>query len=89
MRFMSIEAGYVAIAAPITQPVTGSVAKALLLASAYPARPLMAMTVELLARSRACAVARTATFFFADFMLGAAEVTGNLALEGSSGDYRA
>src|SRR5262249_32481624 len=62
---ISSDAGKVVTAAPTTQPVTGSVARALFAASAYPARPFSAMMVELFVNSSAWQAESTATFFFA------------------------
>src|SRR3954454_13298922 len=59
-RFMYNEAGIVAIAPPRTQQVTGSVAKPAYGASDRPARPLIAMRVELFANSSAWHAASTA-----------------------------
>ena len=58
---MCSDAGMVPIAPPSTQPVTGSVASPTCGASARPARPLMAISVELLVNSSAWHAARSAT----------------------------
>src|SRR5262245_14531890 len=50
---MCSDAGMVPIAPPSTQQVTGSVARPIYGASARPARPLMAISVELLVNSNA------------------------------------
>ena len=52
-RFMCSDAGMVPIAPPSTQQVTGSVARPTYGASASPARPLIAISVELLVNSSA------------------------------------
>src|SRR3954466_8991636 len=59
-RFMGNDAGIVAIAPPRTQQVTGSVAKPAYGASDRPARPLIAMRVELLAKRSAWHAASSA-----------------------------
>jgi hypothetical protein len=64
-RFMYWDADMVVIAPPITQQVTGSVASPACGASARPARPLIAISVELLVMSIAWQAASSPTLTFA------------------------
>src|SRR5512132_1575620 len=59
--FMYSDAGIVVTAPPITQQVTGSVASEACGASASPARPLIAIRVELLVKSIAWQAASSPT----------------------------
>src|SRR3954467_4906047 len=60
-RLIWSEAGMVASAPPATQQVTGSVASAIRGASASPASPLIAMSVELFVKSMAWQAASSPT----------------------------
>src|SRR3989304_726511 len=64
-RFMYWDADMVAMAPPITQQVTGSVANEAFGASARPARPLIAIRVALLVNSIAWQAASSPTLTFA------------------------
>jgi hypothetical protein len=67
-RFMCSDAGIVPIAPPSTQQVTGSVASAAYGESASPARPLIAIRVELFVKSSAWQAASSETLRFVLFI---------------------
>src|SRR5688572_10910165 len=82
--FMCSEAGMVAMALPTIQPVTGSVARAVRGASASPARPLIAMSVELLVKSSAWQAASSPTLRLVLFIYTVVEYHRRILYEGRS-----